>query len=89
VNAQVRPFAALQDRPYERAGSARNRSAAEGEGCAISGLPGRGEVDRGAQSVQVHKGTQSVPGAPSAQSFGLFPLLQDQGLYGHPYNCVA
>ncbi len=46
-NASVRPFAALQDRPYERAGSARKRSSAEGAGCAGScrrrqhGSPGR------------------------------------------------
>src|SRR5208337_4211277 len=29
-----RPFAVLRDRPYERAGSARKRSSAEGVGCA-------------------------------------------------------
>ena len=32
--AHNRPFAALQDRPCERAGSARKRSSAEGVGCA-------------------------------------------------------
>jgi adenylate cyclase len=33
----ARPFAALQDRPDERVGSARKRSSAEGVGCASSG----------------------------------------------------
>ena len=34
VNGSNRPFADLQNRPYERAVSARKRSSAEGEGCA-------------------------------------------------------
>ncbi len=37
ANAPNRPFASLQDRHSERAGSARKRSSAEGVGCAISG----------------------------------------------------
>ena len=37
ANGSNRPFAALQDRPCERAGSARKRSSAEGAGCANPG----------------------------------------------------
>ena len=37
ANESSRPLAALQDRAYERAGSARKRSSADGFGCAISG----------------------------------------------------
>jgi hypothetical protein len=33
ANGRVRPFAALQDRPYERAGRARKRPSAECVGC--------------------------------------------------------
>ena len=34
---RIRPFVALQGRPYERAESARKRSSAEGVGCAKTG----------------------------------------------------
>ena len=37
MNGSKRPFAALQDRAYERAGSARKRSSAEDGGCASRG----------------------------------------------------
>ena len=38
-NAPYRPFAALQDRPHERAGSARKRSSAEDVGFAKAAQP--------------------------------------------------
>jgi hypothetical protein len=41
---EPRPFAALQGRPYERAGSARKRSSTEGVGCAICGPALDGEA---------------------------------------------
>jgi hypothetical protein len=45
ANAPNRPFAAFEDRPYERAGRATKRSSADGVGCAGSD-PRRSELRR-------------------------------------------
>ncbi len=76
ANGLIRPVAALQDRPCERAVTERKRSSAEGVGCARSGrsrskLRTRNFVPR--RSTAFRRG-EPVPKAPGSVTVALFRL---------------